>query len=43
VLDDNKDISLTPHLFTDIPRDDFKPSTNDILRAGWGEMPLAAQ
>ena len=35
VLDDNKDISLTPHLFTDIPRDDFKPSTNDILRAGF--------
>lgn len=34
VLDDDTDVSLTPHLFTDIPRDDFKPSTNDILSAG---------
>jgi glycosyltransferase involved in cell wall biosynthesis len=35
VLDDGMDVSLTPHLFTDIPRDDFKPSTNDILTAGF--------
>jgi len=35
VLDDDMDVSLTPHLFTDIPRDDFKPSTNDILSAGF--------
>ena len=35
VLDNDMDVSLTPHLFTDIPRDDFKPSTNDILSAGF--------
>ena len=35
VLDDDMDVSLTPHLFTDIPRDEFKPSTNDILSAGF--------
>ena len=34
VLDDDTDVSLTPHLFNDIPTDDFKPSTNDILSAG---------
>jgi len=35
LLDDATDVSLTPHFLTDIPRDDLKPSTNDILQAGF--------
>ena len=35
VLDDDVDLSLTPHLLSDIPRDEFSPSTNDILAAGF--------
>ena len=35
LLDDHVDVSLTPHLFTDIPRDGCKPSSHDILQAGF--------
>jgi glycosyltransferase involved in cell wall biosynthesis len=35
LLDDAVDVSLTPHFFTDIPRDGFRPSTNDVLMAGF--------
>jgi glycosyltransferase involved in cell wall biosynthesis len=35
LLDDHSDVSLTPHIFTDIPRDGSKPSSHDILQAGF--------
>ncbi len=35
LLDHDCDVSLTPHLFSDIPRDGFTPSTQDILQAGF--------
>lgn len=35
MLDDHLDVALTPHILTDIPRDNFRPSTNDILQAGF--------
>ena len=35
VLDDDSDVSLTPHIFTDIPRDGSRPSSHDILQAGF--------
>jgi hypothetical protein len=35
LLDDHLDVSLTPHIFTDIPRDGRKPSSHDILQAGF--------
>lgn len=35
LLDDDLDVALTPHFFTDIPRDGSKPSSHDILQAGF--------
>jgi glycosyltransferase involved in cell wall biosynthesis len=35
LLDDDCDVSLTPHFLTDIPRDHFRPTTNDVLNAGF--------
>lgn len=35
LLDDSASVALTPHLFSDIPDDGFKPSTSDILMAGF--------
>ena len=35
LLDDDSDVSLTPHIFTDIPRDGSRPSSHDILQAGF--------
>ncbi|HUY16395.1 MAG TPA: glycosyltransferase [Acidimicrobiales bacterium] len=38
LLDDDKALSLTPHLLSDIPDDGLKPSTGDILQAGFFNM-----
>ena len=35
LLDDGADVSLTPHFFDDIERDEFRPSSHDILQAGF--------
>ena len=35
LLEDDASVSLTPHFLTDIPDDGFRPSTSDILRAGF--------
>ncbi|MFI5035139.1 MAG: glycosyltransferase [Acidimicrobiales bacterium] len=35
LLDDAVDVSLTPHFLTDIPRDGERPSTHDVLMAGF--------
>lgn len=35
LLDDDADLTLTPHFLSDIPKDEFKPSTHDILLAGF--------
>ena len=35
LLDDESDVTLTPHLFSDIPKDHLRPSTHDILLAGF--------
>ncbi|MCU1363205.1 MAG: hypothetical protein JWM55_1033 [Acidimicrobiaceae bacterium] len=35
LLDDDRSVSLTPHFLSDIPDDGFRPSTNDILKAGF--------
>ena len=35
LLDDDADLSLTPHFLSDIPKDDHRPSTNDVLLAGF--------
>jgi Glycosyl transferases group 1 len=35
LLDDDAAVSLTPHLLSVIPDDGFRPSTNDILEAGF--------
>ncbi|HEY1762016.1 MAG TPA: glycosyltransferase [Acidimicrobiales bacterium] len=35
LLDDDATVSLTPHLLSDIPDDGFKPTTGEILRAGY--------
>ncbi len=34
LLDEHADLSLTPHFFTDIPRDGRRPSTYSVLMAG---------
>lgn len=35
LLDDDADLSLTPHFRSTIPRDDHRPSTYDVLMAGF--------
>jgi len=35
LLDDDSDLSLTPHFLADIPRDGLRPSTHDVLMAGF--------
>jgi glycosyltransferase involved in cell wall biosynthesis len=35
LLDDDTSVSLTPHLLSDIPEDGYRPSTSDILKAGF--------
>ena len=35
LLDDDADVSLTPHIFTDILQDGYSPSSHDILQAGF--------
>lgn len=35
LLDDDAAVSLTPHLLSDIPDDGYRPSTGDILKAGF--------
>jgi glycosyltransferase involved in cell wall biosynthesis len=35
LLDDASDLSLTPHFLTDIPRDGKRPTTHDVLMAGF--------
>ncbi|MHB8378813.1 MAG: glycosyltransferase family 4 protein [Acidimicrobiales bacterium] len=35
LLNDDKAVSLTPHFFSDIPDDGFRPTTNDVLQAGY--------
>lgn len=35
LLDNDKAVSLTPHFFSDIPDDGFRPTTNDVLQAGY--------
>ena len=35
LLDDITDVSLTPHFLSDIPRDGHRPTTNDVLMAGF--------
>ena len=35
LLDDDADVCLTPHIFTDILQDGYSPSSHDILQAGF--------
>ncbi len=35
LLNDDMAVSLTPHLLSDIPDDGYRPSTSDILKAGF--------
>jgi glycosyltransferase involved in cell wall biosynthesis len=35
LLDDDAAVSLTPHFLSDIPEDGFRPSTYDVLKAGY--------
>jgi glycosyltransferase involved in cell wall biosynthesis len=35
LLDSDSDVALTPHLLSNIPKDDFLPTTNDVLMAGF--------
>ncbi|MGH9020273.1 MAG: glycosyltransferase [Acidimicrobiales bacterium] len=42
LLDDSSDLSLTPHFLSDIPRDDHRPSTYDVLMAGFFNLGFAS-